>query len=154
MPNTNSECDLSVVLSAVVVFGLPLALLIPNFSIWDVMPKIRVHRFHILSQHLSWMQINVAIIALAALLFCFYLEIRKRILDDMVEEVLAVRHATLTTVGKENERQEATMKACVELLDASADHYENLVLLHDELRKHDKTRLQHPPTTGPESGSM
>lgn len=78
MSNDKSECDVTVILGTVVVFALPLTLLIPNFSIWDVVPKVRVTRFHILSQHLSWHQINAAIVTLLILLFCLYLEIRKR----------------------------------------------------------------------------
>ncbi|CAH2067021.1 unnamed protein product, partial [Iphiclides podalirius] len=59
-------------------------------------------------------------------------------LDDMVEEVLTVKRATITTIEAENEKQAVTMKACVALLDASSDYYENLVLLHDELRQRDR----------------
>jgi hypothetical protein len=78
MSNDKSECDVTVVLGTLVVFALPLTLLIPDFSIWDVIPKIRVTRFHILSQHLTWSQVNATLVALLSLFFCLYLEIRKR----------------------------------------------------------------------------
>ncbi|KPI98684.1 hypothetical protein RR46_04657 [Papilio xuthus] len=144
MSNSTSEFDYTVILCTAVVFGLPLALLIPGFSIWDVVPKIRVQRFHLLSQHLTWSVLNGAVIITVVVLFCLYLEFRKRILDAMTEEVFAVRQATIRTMEAENDRQAATIRACAELLDASSDHYENLVLLYDELRQRDRRR-DHPP---------
>lgn len=72
------ECDATVVVGAIVVFALPLTLLIPGFSVWDVVPKVRVTRFHIISLDISWPQLNSGIIALLTLFFCLYLEIRKR----------------------------------------------------------------------------
>lgn len=78
MSNDKSECDVTVILGVIVVFALPLTLLVPDFTIWDVIPKVRVTRFHILSQHLTWPQVNAALITLLSLFFCLYLEIRKR----------------------------------------------------------------------------
>lgn len=63
----------------------------------------------------------------------------------MVENVLTVSQATDATMEVEKERQAAAVKACVELLDASADHYEHLVLLRDELRRREKMKMQQPP---------
>ncbi|XP_013133588.1 PREDICTED: uncharacterized protein LOC106099566 [Papilio polytes] len=153
MSNTSSEFDYTVILCTAVVFGLPLALLIPGFSIWDLVPKIRVQRFHLLSQHLTWSVLNGAVIIIVVVLFCLYLEFRKRILDAMTEEVFAVRQATIRTMEAENDRQAATIRACAELLDASSDHYENLVLLYDELRQRDRRR-DHPPIIELESSEI
>lgn len=63
----------------------------------------------------------------------------------MVESVLTVSQVTDATMATERERQSAAVKACVDLLDASTDHYENLVLLRDELRKRDKMKKHRPP---------
>lgn len=73
-----SDCDLSVVLGVMVVFALPLTLLVPGFSVWDVVPKVRISRLHIVSQDLTWPQLNAAIVFLLTLFFCLYLEIHKR----------------------------------------------------------------------------
>ncbi|XP_075991631.1 uncharacterized protein LOC142986883 [Anticarsia gemmatalis] len=140
-----SEWDVSVVVGVLIVFSLPLTLLVPNFSIWQVVPKVQVVRYHIISQELSWHQINSAVVTLLVLFFCLYLEMRKRKLDDMVEKVLAVNQATDETMEVEHGRQTAAVRVCVELLDASVDHYENLVLLRGELRKREKTKKQYPP---------
>ncbi|KAL0849346.1 hypothetical protein ABMA28_013661 [Loxostege sticticalis] len=152
MSNDKSECDVTVILGVIVVFALPLTLLVPDFTIWDVIPKVRVTRFHILSQHLTWPQVNAALITLLSLFFCLYLEIRKRKLDDMVEKVLTVSQATDATMEVERTRQAAAMRACAELLDTSAAHYEHLMLLREELRARDKPRKQMPPSIEP-SGS-
>ncbi|XP_022820886.1 uncharacterized protein LOC111352561 [Spodoptera litura] len=141
-----SDCDLSVVIGVMVVFALPLTLLLPGFSVWDVVPKVRISRLHIVSQDLTWPQLNAAIVFLLTLFFCLYLEIHKRKLDDMVEKVLSVSQATDSTMEVERERQAAAVRVCVDLLDASAEHYENLVLLRDELRKREKLKKQFPPT--------
>ncbi|XP_037297973.1 uncharacterized protein LOC119190335 [Manduca sexta] len=145
MPEKN-ECDGVVIAGALIVFALPLTLLIPDFSLWDVVPKFRVTRFHIFSQHVTWPQLNALILGILILFFCLYLEIRKRRLDDVVEKVLAVSQATDTTMAGEQKRQTAAMRTCVELLDASTEHYENLALLRDELRQRDIVKKQHPPT--------
>lgn len=63
----------------------------------------------------------------------------------MVENVLTVSQATEASLEVEKGRQAAAVKACVELLDASADHYEHLVLLRDELRKRENMKNQRPP---------
>lgn len=68
----------------------------------------------------------------------------------MVESVLTVSQATDKTMEVERERQAAAVRVCVELLDASAEHYEHLVLLRDELRQRSKKHL--PPAIEP-SGS-
>ncbi|RVE54161.1 hypothetical protein evm_001284 [Chilo suppressalis] len=149
MSNSRSDCDVTVVVGTIVVFALPLTLLIPDFSLWDVIPKVQVTRFHILSQHLTWPQLNAAIIGLLSLLFCFCLEIRKRKLDDMVEKVLTVSQVTDATMEVEKERQAAAMRVCVDLLDTSAEHYEHLMLLRDELRKRERPKKQLPPAIEP-----
>ncbi|PZC77271.1 uncharacterized protein LOC110376962 [Helicoverpa armigera] len=146
-----NDCDITVVLGVLVVFTLPLTLLVPGFSLWDVVPKVRISRLHIVSQDLTWPQLNAAIVSLLTLFFCLYLEIRKRKLDDMVEKVLSVSQATDVTMEVERERQAAAVRVCVELLDASAEHYENLVLLRDELRKREKMKRQFPPAIEPSS---
>ncbi|XP_072937300.1 uncharacterized protein [Epargyreus clarus] len=151
----SNRSERATVVCALVVFALPLTLLIPNFSLWDLVPKIKVTRFHILSQHLTWPQLNAAAIGLLGILFCIYLEIRKRKLDDMVENVLRVSQATDTTMGVERVRQAVAVRACVELLDASAEHYEHLALLRDELRRRDAPRLlQHPPAIEPSTSNV
>ncbi|XP_013201264.1 uncharacterized protein LOC106143675 [Amyelois transitella] len=152
MSSNKNECDTVVVVIAIVVFALPLTLLIPDFSVWDVVPKVRVIRFHVLQQHLSWPQLNAIVVALLILFFSLYLEIRKRNLDDMVEKVLTVSQATDTVMLEEKNRQAAALRLCVELLDVSAEHYEHLVLLRDELARKDKPNQQ-PPVIEP-SGSM
>lgn len=78
MPSNKSECDVVSVLMGLVIFALPITLLVPDFSISDVIPKIRIERLHIFDQYLSWPQLNAAMITLLVLFFCFYLEIRKR----------------------------------------------------------------------------
>lgn len=72
------ECDATVIIGTLVVFSLPLTLLIPNFSVWNIVPKIQVSRFHVLSNCLTWAQLNSVIVALLAVFLCLYLEIRKR----------------------------------------------------------------------------
>lgn len=64
----------------------------------------------------------------------------------MVERVLTVSQATDSTMEIERERQALAMKACMKLLDASTEHYEDLVLLSNELRKRDVAKQQKPPT--------
>lgn len=71
----------------------------------------------------------------------------------MVEKVLTVSQATDSTMEVERGRQANAVRVCVELLDASAEHYENLVLLRDELRKREKLKKQHPPTIVPSTPS-
>lgn len=56
-------------------------------------------------------------------------------LDDMVEKVLTVSQTTDATVAVERDRQSSAVKASLELLDASASHYERLMLLRNELRR-------------------
>lgn len=68
----------------------------------------------------------------------------------MVESVLTVSQATDKTMEVERERQAAAVRVCVELLDASADHYENLILLRDELCQ--RSKKNQPPAIEP-SGS-
>ncbi|KAJ8726467.1 hypothetical protein PYW07_001165 [Mythimna separata] len=148
---SDRECDITVILGVLVVFALPLTVLVPGFSVWDVVPKVRISRLHILSQDLTWPQLNAALISLLTLFFCLYLEIRKRKLDDMVEKVLTVSQATDSTMEVEKDRQTNAVRVCVDLLDASAEHYENLVLLRDELRKREKLKKQHPPVIVPSS---
>lgn len=58
---------------------------------------------------------------------------------------MTVSQATDTAMEMEKERQTAALRACVELLDSSATHYENLVLLRDELRLRNFMGKQHPP---------
>ncbi|CAH0603034.1 unnamed protein product [Chrysodeixis includens] len=146
-----NDCDFAVVVGVLIVFALPLTLLIPEFSVWEVVPKVRITRMHIISQDLTWPQLNAAIVSLLVIFFCCFLEIRKRKLDDMVEKVLTVSQVTESTMNVERERQSAAVKVCVALLDASAEHYENLVLLRDELRKWEKQKQQYPPAIEPSS---
>lgn len=73
-----NECDITVVLGVLVVFALPLTLLVPGFSVWDVVPKVHITRLHIISQELTWPQLNAAVVSLLVVFFCLYLEIRKR----------------------------------------------------------------------------
>lgn len=75
---SGQECDATVVVGAFVVFALPLTLLFPGFSLWDVVPKVRVTRFHIVSLDITWPQLNSGIITLLVVFFCLFLEIRKR----------------------------------------------------------------------------
>lgn len=63
----------------------------------------------------------------------------------MVEDVLTVSQATDAVMDVEKERQSEAAKACVKLLDTSSDHYENLVLLREELRMRDRAKRQYPP---------
>ncbi|KAM3964757.1 uncharacterized protein ACR2FA_001147 [Aphomia sociella] len=153
MSNNRNECDVPVVVGTLMVFALPLTLLIPGFSVWDVVPKVRIIRFHVFSQYLTWAQLNAAVVSILTLFFCIYLEIRKRKLDDIVEKVLTVSQATDTTVEEERERQADAMRVCVKLLDASTEHYENLVLLRDELRQREPKK-QYPPTIEASSSVM
>lgn len=74
----NSEYDATLIAGTIVVFALPLTLLIPGFSVWDVVPKIRVTRFHILNGCLSWSMLNVLLVTTLVIFFSLYLEIRKR----------------------------------------------------------------------------
>ncbi|KAL4712793.1 hypothetical protein ACJJTC_011863 [Scirpophaga incertulas] len=152
MPLYKSECDATVILGGLVVFALPLTLLIPDFSIWDVVPKIHVTRFHVLNESLTWPQSNAVLVGLLSLLFCFYLEIRKRKLDDIVDRVLKVSEMTDATLEGEAERQTDAMKMCVELLDTSTEHYEQLMLVQDDLRRRETPMCQLPPAIEP-SGS-
>ncbi|KOB79358.1 Uncharacterized protein OBRU01_00538 [Operophtera brumata] len=140
-----NECDVTVVVGALIVFVLPLTLLFPEFCLWDVVPKIQVIRFHIISLDVTWPQFNAGIIGLLVCFYCLCLEIRKRKLDDMVENVLTVSQGTEVTLAVEKGRQAAAIKTCVELLDASTDHYEHLVLLSNELRQREVMKNQHPP---------
>nr|XP_026487683.1 uncharacterized protein LOC113394550 [Vanessa tameamea] len=144
MSSNKNDCDAVSVAVALVVFALPLTLLVPSFSVWDILPKVRITRFHIFDYYFSWTQLNCTLMTLLVLFFCFYLEIRKRALDEMVENVLNVRQATEVAMEEEKDRQATAVRACVQLMDTSAEHYENLTLLRDELRKREKT-LQHPP---------
>lgn len=73
-----NECDFTVVVGALIVFALPLTLLFPEFSLWDVVPKIQVTRFHIINLDITWSELNAGIITLLVCFFCLYLEIRKR----------------------------------------------------------------------------
>lgn len=61
----------------------------------------------------------------------------------MVENVLAVTQATDAVIEEERDRQAEAMRACMKLLDSSVEHYENLILLRDDLRLCKKR--QHPP---------
>lgn len=75
MTLTNYSLELFIGLLA---FLLPLTLLWPGFSIWEVVPKVRVTRHPVLSQQLSWSQLCGAIVVAVTLLFCLFLEMRKR----------------------------------------------------------------------------
>ncbi|KAI5632250.1 hypothetical protein NE865_15057 [Phthorimaea operculella] len=134
----------------IIVFALPLTLLVPGFSVWHFVPKVRVTRFHAYEQEVTWNQLNAGLVAAMIVLFCLFLEIRKRKLDEMVESVLTVSQATDKLMEIERERQTGTVRACLELLDASNDHYEHLSLLRQELRQ----RKQHPPVIEPSGSSM
>lgn len=59
----------------------------------------------------------------------------------MVESVLSVSQTTDKSMEVEHERQNETARVCGDLLDVSNEHYENLVLLRDELRR----RIVHMP---------
>ncbi|XP_063529933.1 uncharacterized protein LOC134741094 [Cydia strobilella] len=143
MPANNREWDWTAIAGALLAFTLPLSLLVPDFSLWMVVPKVQVTRFHILAQHLTWSQLNTAITALVLLLFFIHLEIRKRKLDEMVERVMLVSEAADKTVEEESGKQAGAMRACVELLDTAAEQYEHLVLLRQELGQ--PQRKQGPP---------
>lgn len=78
MTSNKCENDAVTVAIALGVFSLPLTLLIPNFSVWNAIPKIRVSRYHIISHYLTPSQLNITLIILQLLLFFIYLEIRKR----------------------------------------------------------------------------
>ncbi|XP_063617678.1 uncharacterized protein LOC134790706 [Cydia splendana] len=143
MPANYREWDWAAVAGAFLAFTLPLSLLVPGFSLWTVVPKVQVTRFHILAQHLTWPQLNIAILTLVLLLFFIHLEIRKRKLDEMVERVMLVSEAADKTVEEESGKQAGAMRACVELLDTAAEQYEHLVLLRQELGQ--LQRKQGPP---------
>ena len=78
MPSNKSDWDVVSVLMGLAVFALPVTLLVPGFSISNVIPKIRIERLHMFYQYLSWPQLNAAVITFLVVLFCFYLEMRKR----------------------------------------------------------------------------
>lgn len=59
--------------------------------------------------------------------------------------MLAASEATELTLQNESGRQAAALRNCVKLLDASAEHYENLVLLRDDLKRREKPRINFPP---------
>lgn len=63
----------------------------------------------------------------------------------MVDKVLMLSQAADATMEVEQSRQAAAVRVCLQLLDASTEHYENLVVLRDELRKRDKLNFQAPP---------
>lgn len=71
----------------------------------------------------------------------------------MVQTVLTITRETETTMDEERVKQMAAVKACVELLGDSTDHYENLVLLKDEIRKREKSK-QHPPFIEPSTSNV
>ncbi|XP_047987930.1 uncharacterized protein LOC125227617 [Leguminivora glycinivorella] len=143
MPSNNVEWDWPTITGALLAFSLPLTLLVPDFSLWTVVPKVRVTRFHILAQHFTWFQLNTAVFTIVLLLFFVQLEIRKRKLDEMVERVMLVSQAADKTVEEESFKQAGAMRACVQLLDTSAEQYEQLVLLRQELGQ--RGRKQGPP---------
>lgn len=64
-------------------------------------------------------------------------------LDEIVENVRAVSEATDTIMEEERDRQTEAMRTCMQLLDSSVEHYENLILLRDDLRF--RTKPQYPP---------
>ncbi|VVD01696.1 unnamed protein product, partial [Leptidea sinapis] len=103
MPNRGSECDAFSILLALCVFTIPLTILIPEFSVWNVIPKVQIMRWHIFQQSITWSELNLML------------------------------------------RQAAAVGVCIKLLDASTEHYENLILLRNEFRRRDKGVLQHPP---------
>ncbi|CAH2238853.1 uncharacterized protein LOC120637313 [Pararge aegeria] len=151
MSTTKNDCDAVSVVVGLVVFALPLTLLIPGFSVWNVVPKVRISRFHIVDLSITWSQLNASLVTLLVLFFCLYLELRKRELDEMVENVLTVSKATDAAMEIERDRQDAEVRACIQLLDASAEHYETLILLNDDLRK---SNIQHPPVIEPSTSEM
>ncbi|XP_045490832.1 uncharacterized protein LOC123690769 [Colias croceus] len=153
MSSNQSDCDAVSIVIALAVFALPITLLIPDFSIWDVIPKIHVTRWPIIVQYVTWKQLNTAFIIILTLFFGMYLEIRKRRLNEMVETVLTVTRATETTLDGERDKQAEAVKVCVELLDVSTEHYENLILLRDDLRKRDKVK-QRPPACEPSTSDV
>lgn len=73
-----NEYDMTLVAGIILVFALPLTLLIPGFSVWDVLPKFRVTRFHIFSGAVVWSVLNASVVTTLIIFFGFYLEIRKR----------------------------------------------------------------------------
>ncbi|XP_023942098.2 uncharacterized protein LOC112048685 [Bicyclus anynana] len=150
----NKEYDTVSMALGLAVFALPLTMLIPGFSIWDVIPKVRISRCHIVDQCISWSQLNTSLVTMLVLLFCLYLELRKREVDEMLESVLTVSKATDAALDVERERQDAEIRACVQLLDASAEHYETLILLKDDLRQREKPNIQHPPVIEPSTSEM
>ncbi|CAK1550040.1 unnamed protein product [Leptosia nina] len=154
MSSNQSDWDVVSIIIALVVFVLPLTLLLPDFSLWDVLPKIRVMRYHIISQNVTPMQLNSAFIVLQLIFFFLFLEIRKRRLQEMVDSVLYVARATETTMDEERLKQVAAVRVCVELLDASTEHYENLILLRDEFRRRDQFKIQHPPFIEPSTSNI
>ncbi|XP_045761981.1 uncharacterized protein LOC123865155 [Maniola jurtina] len=151
MPANQIQCDAVSLVMGLVVFGLPLTLLVPGFSVLNMVPKVRISRLHAADQSLTWTQLNASLVTLLVLFFCLYLELRKRKLDEMVENVLTVSKATDAAMDVEHERQGAEVRACIQLLDASADHYETLILLKDDLKQWDKSSIQHPPVIEPSS---
>ncbi|XP_041988410.1 uncharacterized protein LOC121739881 [Aricia agestis] len=144
MPNQidKDKYDLPTLFLAFLAFCLPLALLIPGFSIWDIVPKTHVTRYFVFRQDVSWSQLNAIAIAVLLTLFCLYLEIKRRKLDEMVEDVLRVSEQADKVMEIEKERQVAAIKDTINLLDVSSAQYENLMLLSDDLRKR---ALQRPP---------
>ncbi|XP_038212365.1 uncharacterized protein LOC119832683 [Zerene cesonia] len=153
MASNHNDCDAVSIVIALAVFALPVTLLIPDFSIWDVIPKIHVTRWPICAQYVTWSQLNTGFIIILTLFFGMYLEIRKRTLNEMVDTVLTVTRATETTLDEERDKQAEAVKVCVELLDVSTEHYENLILLRDDLRKRDKAR-QRPPAIEPSTSDV
>lgn len=77
-PNSVSEWDLSIIVLGIVAFGLPLILLVPDFSVWNLVPKIHVRRLHIFSYSFTWRQNNGILFSALLLFFCLFLELRKR----------------------------------------------------------------------------
>lgn len=73
-----NDLDIIEVLGLLLVFGLTLTLFIPGFSIWDVIPRLRVSRCHILIKDLTWRQTNIVIVVKLLFFFCLYLDFRKR----------------------------------------------------------------------------
>lgn len=73
-----SEYDVITVAGVIAVFALPITLLVPDFSIWDVIPKIQITRLHAFSYQVSWSELNGTMVSAITLLFCLYLELRKR----------------------------------------------------------------------------
>ncbi|XP_034826929.1 uncharacterized protein [Maniola hyperantus] len=154
MSGNHNDCDAVSLIVGLVVFGLPLTLLVPGFSVLTVVPKVRISRFHAVDQSLTWTQLNASLVTLLVLFFCLYLEVRKRQLDEMVENVLTASKKTDAAMEAEQERQGAEVRACVQLLDASAEHYETLILLKDDLKQWDKSNIQRPPVIEPSSSEF